>query len=49
MEARKTIPARPLTDPRKRYVPAANTDIRKTFEKFARLARIQAIRQKEAA
>jgi hypothetical protein len=49
MEARKTLPSRPLTDPRRRYVPAAHTDIRKTFAKFARLARIQAIRQKEAA
>jgi len=39
---RLTMPTRPLTDPRKRYTPAANTDIRKTFEKFQRLARMQA-------
>jgi hypothetical protein len=43
---RMTMPTRPLTDSRKRYTPAAHTDIRRTFEVFRRLARIQAIKQK---
>ena len=46
---RLTMPTRPLTDQRKRYTPAANTDIRKTFEKFSRLARIQALRETNAS
>ena len=46
---RLTMPIRPLTDPRKRYTPAANTDIRKTLKKFSRLARIQALRQANAS
>ena len=43
---RLTMPTRPLTDSRKRYTPAANTDIRRTFAVFQRLARMQA--RKEA-
>lgn len=39
---RLTMPTRPLTDQRKRYTPAANTDIRRTFAVFNRLARMQA-------
>lgn len=39
---RLTMPTRPLTDQRKRYTPAANTDIRRTFAVFTRLARMQA-------
>lgn len=46
---RLTMPTRPLTDPRKRYTPASNTDIRRTFAVFQRLARIQALKNKEAA
>ena len=36
-----TMPTRTLLDPRKRYTPAANTDIRRTFAAFTRLARMQ--------
>tara|TARA_R110000803_G_scaffold44737_1_gene94620 strand:+ start:201 stop:356 length:156 start_codon:yes stop_codon:yes gene_type:complete len=40
----KTLPIRSFTHPRFHYVPAANTDIRVTFKKYARLLKIAAIR-----
>ena len=39
-------PSRPLTGPKFRYVNAANTDIRVTFEKFKRLGNIRAANQR---
>jgi hypothetical protein len=39
------MPSRALVGGRHRYVPAAQTDVRKTFEKFARLQRIEQLRQ----
>jgi hypothetical protein len=34
-------PARSILDPKFKYVPAAQTDIRKTFAKYRRLQRMQ--------
>lgn len=42
-----TMPTRPLVGGRHKYVPAACTDIRKTFEKFQRAARIAALQSKD--
>jgi hypothetical protein len=42
-----TMPTSTLLDPRKRYTPAANTDIRRTFAAFHRLARMQARTQQD--
>lgn len=39
-----TMPSRPLLGGRLRYVPAAKTDIRKTFAKFQRLQRMEQLR-----
>lgn len=39
-----TTPMRPLTDPRFKYVPAALTDVRRTFRKARLLIRIQKAR-----
>lgn len=44
---RLTMPSRTLLDPRKRYTPAANTDIRRTLAVFSRLARMQSRQQPE--
>jgi hypothetical protein len=48
---RLTMPSRTLTDQRKpaKYVPAAMTDIRATFAKYARLERIKKLEEQRAA
>jgi hypothetical protein len=50
-ELRLTMPSRTLTDQRKpaKYVPAAMTDIRATFAKYARLERIKKLEEQRAA
>lgn len=45
---RLTMPSRTLLDPRKRYTPAANTDIRRTLAVFSRLARMQSRQQPDS-
>ena len=40
----KTMPIRPLTHPRFKYTPAANTNVALTFQKYSRLLKIAAIR-----
>lgn len=46
---RTTNPSRALIGPKPaRYVNAASTDIRRTFEKFRRLQRLQSQRQESA-
>lgn len=40
-----TMPTRTLVGGRHRYVPAAQTDVRKTFAKFERAQRIEQLRQ----
>lgn len=42
------MPSRALVGGRHRYVPAAKTDIRRTFQKFERLNRIEQLRQQRA-
>lgn len=42
---RLTMPTRLLVGGRHRYIPAANTDIRKTFAKFTRAAKMAALKQ----
>ena len=39
--AKVTMPSRLCTDPKFKYVPVANTDVRRTFRKFRLLVRIQ--------
>lgn len=42
---RLTMPTRNLVGGRHRYIPAAQTDVRKTFAKFERAMRIEQLRQ----
>lgn len=41
MQSRLTMPSRSITDPKFRYTPAKDTNVARTWRKFALLLRIQ--------
>ncbi len=41
MQSKLTMPTRHITNPKFKYIPAALTDVRKTFAKFERAIRMK--------